>query len=140
MFNNPVHSKKGDPQYGLRATLVVKDISLLSGDSNIELSKYCEVLKTYCTIHNIIFTVREYSSKQYYEDCENICRLPACHIYKNDIWLATLYNKIDINNKIQAEITSWKRQQEVIKLKKEAWKKRMNAIKSLFGVSSRSKN
>jgi hypothetical protein len=140
MFNNPVHTKKGDLQYGLRITLVVKDMSLLSVNSNIELDKYCEMLKTYCKIHNIAFTVREYSSKLYYEDCENICRLPASHVYKNNMWLATLYNKNDINEKIQSEIALWKKQQELIRLKKETWKRRMNTIKSLFSVSSRPKN
>jgi hypothetical protein len=140
MFSNPVHTKKGDAQYGLRVTLIVKDMSLLSVNSNTELDKYCEVLKTYCKIHNITFTVREYSSKLYYEDCENICRLPACHVYKNNMWLVTLYNKNDINEKIQSEIAAWKKQQELIRLKREIWKKRMNTIKSLFGVSSRPKN
>ena len=140
MFSNPVHTKKGDSQYGLRVTLIVKDMSLLSVNSNTELDKYCEVLKTYCKIHNITFTVREYSSKLYYEDCENICRLPACHVYKNNMWLVTLYNKNDINEKIQSEIVVWKKQQELIRLKREIWKKRMNTIKSLFGVSSRPKN
>ena len=132
MLTNPVHNKKSDPCYGIRVTLVIKDMSLLSVNSNTELDKYCDILKTYCKIHNIVFTVREYSSKVYYEDCENICRLPACHIYKNDIWLVTLYNKIDINNKIQSEITIWKKEQELIRLRKETWKKRMNVIKSLF--------
>jgi hypothetical protein len=140
MFNNPLNNKKGEFQYGLRITLVIKDMFLLSANSNTELDKYCEVLKTYCKIHNIVFTVREYSSKLYYEDCENICRLPACHIYKNKLWLATLYNKNDINEKIQYEIAEWKKQQEMIRIKRDAWKKQMNKIKSLFGVSPLPKN
>jgi hypothetical protein len=56
------------------------------------------------------------------------------------MWLATLYNKNDINEKVQSEIAVWKKQQELIRLRKDAWKKRMNTIKSLFGVSSRPKN
>jgi hypothetical protein len=56
------------------------------------------------------------------------------------MWLVTLYNKNDINEKIQSEIAVWKKQQELIRLKRETWKKRMNTIKSLFGVSSRPKN
>jgi hypothetical protein len=127
MFNNPIKGNISN-EYGLRITLVVKNISLISTKSCDDLDKYCNILKTYCKIHNIIFTIRDYCSIVYDEDRDNICKLPACHIYKNNIYLITLYDKESINDKIQDEIAKYKKEQEKIKLKREVWNKRFNSI------------
>ena len=130
MFENPLHSSRPEKLSGFRITLVLKDVDTLSGDAYKELKLYCE-------IHKIIFTVREYSSIIYSEDCDNIIRLPAFHIYKDDHCLTTVYHIKDINQKIQSEIALWEKKQEQIRLKREAWRQRFSSVTSFFGIKQK---
>jgi len=133
MFMNPI-SKKGrrDQPPGHRITFVVKDVAAAASITYND-------LKLYCKIHNIVLTVREYCSKTYSEDCDNIIRLPAFHIYKNDEWLATVHNKNDIHDKVQSDINSWQREQEQLHLRREAWRQRLNSVTSFFGIKQKVK-
>jgi len=131
MFANPLHSSSRPTKFsGFRITLVVKDAAILSEGAYKDLKLYCE-------IHKIIFTVREYSSIIYSEDCDNILRLPAFHIYKDKQWLTTVYNINDINQKIQSEIALYEKKQEQIRLKREAWRQRFSSVTSFFGIKQK---
>ena len=141
MFTNPVRSgsssgssssNRSAKLSGFRITLVVKDVALLSEDA------YKEV-KVYCEFHKFIFIGREYSSVIYSDDRDNIRRLPAFHIYKDDEWLTTVYNTKDINSKIQSEIALWEKKQEQIRLKREAWQRRFSLVASFFGIKQKIK-
>lgn len=129
MFMNPISKKRRDQPPSHRITFVVKDVTAAAGPS----ITYND-LKLYCKIHNIILTVREYCSKTYSEDCDNIIRLPAFHIYKNDQWLTTVYNKNDIHNKVQSDINVWQREQEQRRLRREAWQRRYRSVTTFFGI------
>jgi len=127
MFMNPVYTKRNQEQStGLRVTFIVKDIDKLLPVN------YNEV-KNFCSNNGIIFTVREYNTRKYQEDCENILRLPAFHIYRHNECQATFYSD-DATVQIKNEYILWQKKQEAIRLKREAWNRRFRSVAAFFGA------
>ena len=127
MFMNPVYTKRNQEQStGLRVTFIVKDTDKLLPVN------YNEV-KNFCSNNGIIFTVREYNTRKYQEDCENILRLPAFHIYRHNECQATFYSD-DATVQIKNEYILWQKKQEAIRLKREAWNRRFRSVAAFFGA------
>ena len=128
MFMNPVYTKRNQEQStGLRVTFIVKDTDKLLPVN------YNEV-KNFCSNNGIIFTVREYNTRKYQEDCENILRLPAFHIYRHNECQATFYSDDDATVQIKNEYILWQKKQEAIRLKREAWNRRFRSVAAFFGA------
>jgi len=125
---NPVYTKRNQEQStGLRVTFIVKDTDKLLPVN------YNEV-KNFCSNNGIIFTVREYNTRKYQEDCENILRLPAFHIYRHNECQATFYSDDDATVQIKNEYILWQKKQEAIRLKREAWNRRFRSVAAFFGA------
>ena len=86
MNNNPMFKeKKIEKSSNMFITLVVKEID------NVKYEDYYLNMKDMCNMKNISLLVREYNSKQYEEDCEQITKLPAFHLYRDEEWITTFY-------------------------------------------------
>ena len=128
MFMNQLYTKRNQKQStGLRVTLIVKDTDKLLPVN------YNEV-KNLCSHNGIIFTVREYNAQKFEEDCENIRKLPAFHIYRHNQYQATFYSEDDATVQIKNEYILWQKKQEAIRLKREAWNRRFRTVAAFFGA------
>jgi outer membrane protein assembly factor BamD (BamD/ComL family) len=115
MIQNPIiQDREFNKQFSV--TFVLNDIT------------HAYSIQKFCNDRNIGFLIREFNSSLYSEDCENILRLPAIHLYHNERHIGTYYPIEDPISSIQREIKSIQDEQERKKLKANTkWWKRLLA-------------
>jgi len=78
-------------------------VTLVHGSESqpYNISVFMKYLMGITTTYNMGFNVREFNSKKYEEDRENIVKLPAFHIYMNGKYKDTVYNVTELQNKLE---------------------------------------
>ena len=92
------------------------------------------LVKKFCSENHVAFSTRDYDSKKYEDDRENIVHLPAFHlsVRSNRNLLDTFYPRDNPIQKIQDEILQYHKEIERKRQKKEAWEKKVQSLISFF--------
>jgi len=86
----------------------------------------------HCLNNNIIFKTRRYSSQKFSTDRNYISSLPAFHIYMNKAYQETFYPTTRPIQHIDECIQKYNHIQDMKKQRREKWRKRIEAIQTLF--------
>ena len=86
----------------------------------------------HCLNTNVLFKTRRYSSQKFSTDRNYISSLPAFHIYINKAYQETFYPNTRPIQHIDECIQEYTRLQEAKNQRREKWRKRIEAIKTLF--------
>ena len=121
MIENPL-IKQNDFYKQFKVVYVNKDTNIVDNTSSID------TIQRFCSNESINFSLRNFNSLDYDEDCEHITRLPAIHMYVNDRHLGTYYPNEDPILSIRMEITIYYNDLQMRELKKNSkWWKRLIA-------------
>ena len=93
---------------------------------NIDVTKDSGGVQEYCTHEGIRFSIREFSPREFDEDCENIERLPAIHLYVDRSYQRTYYPNEDPVASTKAIIDKIAEEERLHAVKRMAWKNRFS--------------
>ena len=89
-------------------------------------------IEKHCSSFKIDFSVRIYDSSRFQEDRNFIAKLPAFHIYENEIYMTTIYQDENTCSQIQTiyDIAEVKKYERLAK--KQIWNEKLKFVKRMF--------
>lgn len=107
---------------------------IVETSENIESTATFRIVRQFCLQNKVPFSTREYDANRFEEDCDNIIRLPAYHIYayRGTSYIKTVYPNQNVIQKIQNEIDAWHLREAEKKRRKEVWNKRVSNLIAFF--------
>lgn len=94
------------------------------------------VIETHCNDMGIEYDIRAFLSWKNTDDCNNITRLPAFHIYTDGFYQTTFYANDDVIALIESYFEKMKAKEQKRLDARKAWKKYFDLPKRLFRITS----
>ena len=132
MSKGPLSSKQQQQQKALHR---MKVCCVIDDNENF-IDPVFNVIETHCNDMNIEYDIRPFLSWRNHDDCNNITRLPAFHIYTDGFYQTTFYANDDVIELIESYFNKMKAKEEKCRATRQAWKKYFELPKRLFPITS----